>query len=231
MKYTLESLMEKCIDGKIEIAGDVEIENIPWLNYGEKITSLMVSGDLNVRGYLNVGGDLNVRGYLNVGGYLDVGGCLNVRGYLNVGGDLDVLGYLNVSGDLNVRGDLNVSGDLNVRGDLNVSGDLNVLGDLNVSGDLNVRGYLNVSGDLNVLGYIYWSHASKPKARKIISKGILPPVWQREYWGERLQVSMEGCYPDILERIRPLIEGWLKLDKWTPTERWILESHREERTC
>jgi hypothetical protein len=140
MKLTKDELLAKMVDGKIVIDGDLELDELPWGEYGEKITNLYVGGTLFVRGKLDV------------------------------------------------RGDLYVAGDLFVRGNL------------------------------------YWSHASIPKAKSIKCKRVLPPEWQRDYWGKRLGISMDGCYDDILARILPVLDDWLKLDKWTPTERWMLES-------
>lgn len=139
MKLTKDELLAKMVDGKIVIDDDLELDELPWVGYGEKIIYL------------------TVRGNLNVGGNLDVGGNLNVGGYLDVGGNL------------------------------------------------------------------YWSHASMPKAKSIKCKRVLPKAWQRDYWGERLGISMDGCYDDIIARIMPVLDEWLKLDKWTSTERWMLE--------
>ena len=119
-----------------------------------------------------------------------------------------------------------VGGNLYVRGNLYVGGYLDVGGDLYVRGNLYVGGYLNVRGNLNVRGDLYWSHASMPKAKEIKCKRVLPPAWQREYWGDRLGIdtSSPKCYDQIIDEIKPHLDEWLKLDKWTPTERWMLES-------
>ncbi len=58
-------------------------------------------------------------------------------------------------------------------------------------------------------------------------KHVLPMAWQRYYWQERFGniVDIEnGCYDDVIKLIQPKLDTILALDKWTPTERWMLES-------
>jgi hypothetical protein len=37
-------------------------------------------------------------------------------------------------------------------------------------------------------------------------------------------MKLSGCYEEIEKQVTPHLVEWLKLDKWTPTERWIMES-------
>jgi len=86
-----------------------------------------------------------------------------------------------------------------------------------------VGGYINVGGYLDVGGDWYWSHASMPSVfGKMTHRRILPPSWQRDHWGERLGVDTSGCYDEIIARLD--VHELLKQDKWTRTERWMLES-------
>jgi hypothetical protein len=52
--------------------------------------------------------------------------------------------------------------------------------------------------------------------------------WQREHWESRLGIDTNGeCYDAIIEKIQPLIDGWLLLDKWLPIERLMIESWKK----
>ena len=70
----------------------------------------------------------------------------------------------------------------------------------------------------------YWSFVYSPPFK---TKGkIYPPITTRKYWEERLGLSLDGCYKEIGEKIKPELDNLLKLDKWTSCERRILESWR-----
>jgi hypothetical protein len=106
---------------------------------------------------------------------------------------------------------------------------LDVRGNLFVGGYLYVRGKLDVGGNLDVRGYLYWSHASMPIVGGAMKhKRVLPPSWQRDHWAERLGLSMDGCYDEIIDRLQPELPRLLASDNWSKTERWILESLQEK---
>jgi len=53
---------------------------------------------------------------------------------------------------------------------------------------------------------------------------IYPPETTREYWQERLNIDLSGCYKEIEEVIKPLLPDILKRTDLTKCERRILES-------
>lgn len=144
-------------------------------------------------------------------------------------GDLYVRGNLEVRNNLYVHGDLSVGGNLFVGNYLSVGDNLFVGGELEVGGDLDVRYNLSVRYNLYVRGNWFWSHASMPSVGgKLTHKRILPPQWQREHWATRLDqpwINDEAlCYSSIVKRLQPLLPELLAQDKWSDTERWILQS-------
>jgi len=59
-------------------------------------------------------------------------------------------------------------------------------------------------------------------------KLILPPPYQRDHWQERLGIDIsKGCYDTLCSRELKRITNLLKDEKWTSTERWILETLRD----
>jgi len=53
---------------------------------------------------------------------------------------------------------------------------------------------------------------------------VLPHLWQRDYWQERLGMELDGCYASLCKSIKPKLHSLLKDDKWSSTERWMLET-------
>ena len=118
---------------------------------------------------------------------------------------------------------------------INVGGYLNCGGYLYCGGDLNCGGYLYCGGDLNCRGEyfactdLYWSHASMPTLpeRNFIRR-VLPPMWQKNHWQERLGIRFgDGCYETIFESLLPKIAQLLGDSKWSTTERWMMETLRD----
>ena len=106
---------------------------------------------------------------------------------------------------------------------------------INVGGYLNCGGYLYCGGDLNCRGEyfactdLYWSHASMPTLpeRNFIRR-VLPPMWQKNHWQERLGIRFgDGCYETIFESLLPKIAQLLGDSKWSTTERWMMETLRD----
>jgi len=74
----------------------------------------------------------------------------------------------------------------------------------------------------------YWDQIYIPRCKILQIKGfIYPTMLSREYWEERLGIKLEGCYSEIQKIVKPHLTDWLKSDKWTPTERWILTNWHE----
>ena len=76
-------------------------------------------------------------------------------------------------------------------------------------------------------GVLYWLSMEAPDVEEIECKIIYPDLRTRSHWQERLSdwvdVS-EGCYDELLEKIRPHLDNILASDKWSKCERWIIES-------
>jgi hypothetical protein len=98
-----------------------------------------------------------------------------------------------------------------------------------IKGNCDIKGYCDIKGNCDIKGDFFWSHAAMPKiGGKIKIRRVLPPAWQRQYWDKRLGINTTHlCYDEIIEKlILPNLNDWLALDKWTETERWMLESLR-----
>ena len=103
---------------------------------------------------------------------------------------------------------------------------------LYVGGNLDVGGYLDVGGDyLIITGDLFWSHASMPKLpERSYIRRVLPHEWQRDYYQERLGMDIsDGCYDEICRAVYKQIVNLLRDEKWTSTERWMLETLRDSK--
>jgi hypothetical protein len=89
-----------------------------------------------------------------------------------------------------------------------------------------VGGYQVVGGNSFVSRHKFWSHIAMPKiGGRFWALRVYPPEWQRDHYGERLGVSMDGCYDRIeKEQILPRLKEFIAMDKWLPVERLMLES-------
>ena len=155
-------------------------------------------------------------------------------GYADFRGDADFRGNAvfrvraDFRGDAVFRGDAFFSGDAVFVGDADFGGDADFSGDAVFrvraffSGDADFRGDADFCGDAVFRGDLFWAFPSMPKAESILVSRVLPPAWQREYWGDRLGVDVSGCYDAIISRLD--LHALLLLDKWTRTERWMLET-------
>ena len=92
-------------------------------------------------------------------------------------------------------------------------------------------GYINTGGGDMVCGILYWRLMCMPhvlKDKLAVAK-VRPDVVCREYWAERLGMELVGCYNNIERALSERLPELLQREDWTPTERWILESHLGER--
>ncbi len=120
--------------------------------------------------------------------------------------------------------------DVRCDGNLNVLGDCIVLGNQDVGGNQDVRGKQYVRGYIVVRGMLVYSHLAPPRCSELIAcGGIVPAAWQKDYWAERLNVSLEGCYERIIADLTPMLPKFLARTDLAPIERMILESHLPER--
>ena len=126
-------------------------------------------------------------------------------------------GVIRIDDDVQIECDVPYSAGVGIAG-IVVSGNLDCMGNLDCKGD-----YLIIMGDL------FWSHAHKPSMpTQTYIKRILPPSYQRDHWQERLGIDIsEWCYDTLCGRALKRIPNLLKDEKWSSTERWILETLRD----
>lgn len=97
------------------------------------VETLTVSGDVIMRG------DVDICGDLVVAGEFDVSGDAVLRGNVDICGDLVIVGAISVSGETVYSGDFLIEGDLDVSGQLDVSGEVSIKADADISGILTVN--------------------------------------------------------------------------------------------
>jgi len=57
---------------------------------------------------------------------------------------------------------------------------------------------------------------------------VLPDCWQRQHWQDRLGIDLQGgCYEELCGLVLKQIGRLLRDDKWSATERWMLETLRD----
>ena len=107
-----------------------------------------------------------------------------------------------------------------------VPGNLVVLGSLYATRDL------QVGGDCIIFGTLYWGSLLLPEiGGRFYHNLVLTPVLEcyREYWQSRLGMNLsEGCVDEIIAKVRPELPKLLRSRKWTPVERLMLESLKEQ---
>jgi hypothetical protein len=97
-------------------------------------------------------------------------------------------------------------------------------------GNAEFRGNAVFFGEyLIILGDLIWSHASPlGSPEKTYINRVVPATWQREYYQGRLGMDISsGCYDVLCGKVLKRIVHLLQDEKWTPTERWMLETLRD----
>jgi hypothetical protein len=150
------------------------------------------------------------------GGYIytDGGGIYTHGGYIDTHGG----GIYTDGGNINTHG-----GNIYTHGGgiYTHGGNINTHG-----GDIDTHGGGIDCCTLNC-GILYWCLMCMPVTKKIVAEKIRPDECCREYWQERLGIELTGCWDEIEKTLAPYLEKIpeiLKDPKWTPTERWIIES-------
>ena len=154
----------------------------------------------------------------------------------------DSSGVINHEGDLKILCDvpwlvgkhiigIKVTGNLYCRGNLDCGGYLYCRGNLDCGGNLYCGGYLDCRGEYFVCQDLYWGQAHKPVLpEKNYIKRVLPPEHQRDHWQERLGMDLsEGCYEHLCKIVFKQVLNLLKDEKWSSTERWMLETLRDSK--
>ena len=207
VKTTKELLDLRNSAGVIEIDGDLCIAyNVPWEDVGEHIAGIKVSGNLSCGGSLSFEGDLYCAGNLYCGGHIYCGGRLECGGFLTCVGNL----YCN--SHLFCRISLTCSGNLYCGSYLCCVGRLSCMG-----------------SHLIVLGDLKWQLASMPcLPDKYYIRRVVPHGHQRAHWQERLGLDLSrGCYDELCSKVLKHIIRLLGDEKWSSTERWMLETLRD----
>ena len=193
--------------GVIEIDGDLRIEcNVPLSGVGEHIAGIKVAGNLSC------GSNLACAGYLSCGGNLYCDGDLSCGSYLYCGGNLACWDSLECADYLYCAGKLSCGGSLYCGGNLACSGKLSCAGD-----------------HLIILGDLKWQLASIPTLPdKYYIRRVVPHEHQRDHWQERLGLDLsDGCYDALCSKVLKHIIRLLRDEKWSSTERWMLETLRD----
>jgi len=128
---------------------------------------------------------------------------------------------------LDIRCDISARGYISTRGDISAGGNISARGDISARCGISTGGYISTRGDVVTVGFLFWPHAAPPQIEgRIWCKSMVPPEWQREYWGRRTCILMDGCYDKIIPRVLQNLDTMLLDPKWTETERMMLESFR-----
>ena len=79
------------------------------------------------------------------------------------------------------------------------------------------------------MGDFYWAQAHIPEMpEQFYIKRVLPQPHQRQHWQDRLGMDLSnGCYEDVCSKVLKQVLNLLKDDKWSNTERWMLETLRD----
>ena len=147
----------------------------------------------------------------------------------NSAGVIEIYGYLRIECDVPWGGcGENIAGirvnDLDCRGNLYCGGNLDCRGNLDCGGNLYCGGeHLIIFGDLK------WQLANKPAMpEKNYIRRVVPHEHQRDYWQDRLGIDLsDGCYDELCIKVFKQVSNLLREDKWSSTERWMLETLRD----
>ena len=137
-------------------------------------------------------------------------------------------GVIRVDDDLRIKCNVpwNVGKDI---AGLYCKGNLYCEGYMSCKGYLYCEGYLYCKGDYLICQDLYWSHAAMPTlpAQNFIRR-VLPPEWQQQHWSKRLNMRFSnGCYDSICKDVLAKMPTLLRRRCWSETERWILETLRD----
>jgi hypothetical protein len=112
--------------------------------------TVIIPGDLVVKGSGGGGGGSGSTGYWNLNGSTNYINPINGYGVTGPTGSFHYLtasqgafNYVNVKGNVDISGNLGVTGSVNVKGNVDISGNLGVTGSVNVKGDVFTNGYLD----------------------------------------------------------------------------------------
>lgn len=126
---------------------------------GVTLTTLGVTGSMEVAGDLQVDGNLGVAGDVGILGDTAVGGGLDVTGVTHLDDNLGVIGQTNLAGAVTIQSTLDVNQNAVLHGALtNVIGLLQVLSNATILGDVTIGGNLSVSGNITAAGTVHGSN-------------------------------------------------------------------------
>lgn len=250
---TIDDINAAVKGGRLEVNGNMHVNcDIPMEGCGEFILQLTVRGDQNVCGNQNIRGnqvilgDQVIVGHQVIGGNQDICGKQDIRGDQIIRGNQDVTASQDVSGNQFIRGcqairanqiiggnqlvqaNQAIGGNQDIGGHQVICGDQDVRGHQTIRRSQDVRGHHSVGGDCCVFDWKIWAQASKPKfGGRFWARGVFGAAWQREYYAQRLGIKIDGCYQDIGDKLHHEAKKLLRSKKWTPTERWMLETLRD----
>jgi hypothetical protein len=164
---------------------------------------------------------LHVLGTVRTEGGFRADGKVAIEGSLSTAGPIQVGGYLVVGADLSAGDSVTVAGDLTVGGYARSAGDIIVDRELRVGSNLTAR---SVRAPV-----LLWSAMHLPDVP--LDQLDLGMVWPTEaargYWAARLDMQLQGTRSDLILALTDKLDELLSRTDWTPTERWLIESHQK----
>lgn len=138
-------------------------------------------------------------------------------------------GNLTVDHGLFATRSVKVAGSLRA-GSCEVNEFLRVGRDLICSGDMHLGGGVRVSGDC-AAGTLFWSRLEPPVLRKRYDFHCMVPSQgdpHRAYWQERFDgvLPAKGCYQSMVMAVGAEAGRLLRMKKWSPVERMMIETAR-----
>jgi hypothetical protein len=160
--------------------------------------------------YTNKDGNVIINDYITFEGNIIVNGNISCRDIYSKG---NIISKGNIYGDnIYSKGDIISNGDIIGEDSIISEGSISNKGDIISKGDIKCK-------------ILYWSHFSIPKIDGTLTCDyILPQPWQKDYVEERLGIEINCCYDEVIEELKPKVKKLLKLKKWLPIERMMLES-------
>ena len=82
-----------------------------------------------------------------------------------------------------------------------------------------------------IFGDLKWQLANKPTMpEKNYINRVVPHEHQRYYWQDRLGIDLsDGCYNELCTKVFKQVVNLLREEKWSSTERWMLETLRNSK--
>lgn len=164
--------------------------------------------------------------------------ALHIYGSVRSGGSFSALGKVVIEGGLSVAGDVRCGDYLIVGGELIAGGSVEVGDDLTVGSHTRAGSQVRVVKSLRPGWHLaasavkaqilFWAalHLPEVPPEKIDVAMVWPVEVSRDYWSQRLGIPLKEHFQELRTLLLPRFNELSSRTNWTPTERWIVESHR-----